>query len=90
MFDSGLRITGGIRSLTVARTQVTITTKLQEEFSYSMINTLRKYLAFFRIKNEMRTKLLREFTNNPYPFTRNVYKYLLMFFSTAMFLVYQL
>ena len=34
----------------------------------------------------MRTKLIREFTNSVYGTLKNVYKYLLMFLSTASFL----
>lgn len=34
----------------------------------------------------MRTKLIREFTANVYGSLKNVYKYLLMFLSTATFL----
>ncbi len=53
-----------------------------------MLNDLRKYLTFFRMKNDMQTKLIREFTANVYGSLKNVYKYLLMFLSTATFLAY--
>lgn len=51
-----------------------------------MLNDLRKFLTFFRMKNDMQTKLIREFTANVYGSLKNVYKYLLMFLSTASFL----
>ena len=87
-FDDGLKITktlcpyqsrpqGGKQDLSK---------KLKEERSYNMINDLRKYLTFFRMKNDMQTKLIREFTANVYGSLKNVYKYLLMFLSTATFL----
>lgn len=38
------------------------------------------------MKNDMRTKLIREFTNNVYGNLKNVYKYVLMFLSTAEFI----
>lgn len=60
--------------------------KLKEEKSFNSINDLRKYLTFFRMKNDMRTKLIREFTANVYGSLKNVYKYLLMFLSTAEYL----
>jgi len=42
-----------------------------------------------RLKNEMRTCLLREFTSNTYPYVRNVYKFMLMFLSAASYLAHQ-
>ncbi len=60
--------------------------KFKEEQSFNHINNLRKYLTFFRMKNDMKTKLIREFTANTYGSLKNVYKYLLMFLSTASFL----
>ena len=38
------------------------------------------------MKNDMQTKLIREFTANAYGSLKNVYKYLLMFLSTAAYL----
>lgn len=38
------------------------------------------------MKNDMQTKLIREFTANVYGSLKNVYKYLLMFLSTAGYL----
>ncbi len=61
--------------------------KLKQEKSFNSINDLRKYLTFFRMKNDMQTKLIREFTNNVYGSLKNVYKYLLMFLSTSSYLV---
>lgn len=63
-----------------------MTKKLKEERSFNNINDLRKFLTFFRMKNDMRTKLIREFTANVYGSLKNVYKYLLMFLSTASYL----
>jgi hypothetical protein len=61
--------------------------KLKEERSFNLINDLRKYLTFFRMKNDMQTKLIREFTSNNYGNLKNVYKYLLMFLSTSCYLI---
>ena len=33
--------------------------KLKEERSFNCINDLRKFLTFYRMKNDMRTKLIR-------------------------------
>lgn len=60
--------------------------KLKEERSFNLINDMRKWLTFFRMKNDMNTKLIRQFTANVYGSLKNVYKYLLMFLSTAGFL----
>lgn len=60
--------------------------KLKEERSYNNLNDLRKYLTFFRMKNDMLTKLIREFTNNVYGNLKNVYKYLLMFLATSVYI----
>lgn len=60
--------------------------KLKEERSFNNINDLRKYLTFFRMKNDMRTKLIREFTNNVYGGLKNVFKYILMFLSTTSYI----
>ena len=60
--------------------------KLKEERSFNLINDLRKWLTFFRMKNDFNTKLIREFTANVYGSLKNVYKYLLMFLSTASYL----
>lgn len=38
------------------------------------------------MKNDLRTKLIREFTANVYGSLKNVYKYLLMFLSTASYI----
>lgn len=38
------------------------------------------------MKNDMQTKLIREFTANVYGSLKNVYKYLLMFLSTSAYL----
>jgi hypothetical protein len=38
------------------------------------------------MKNDMQTKLIREFTANVYGTLKNVYKYLLMFLSTASYI----
>jgi hypothetical protein len=40
------------------------------------------------MKNDMRTKLIREFTNNVYGSLKNVYKYILMFLSTASYIAH--
>ena len=59
------------------------------EVSYELINEARKYLRFAFAKNEMRTKLLCTFTNFEYLYLKNVYKYILMFLSTAAFVSQQ-
>jgi len=89
-YDDGLRIT---KTLCPYQSRPTggkqdLSKKLKEERSYNMLNDLRKYLTFFRMKNDMQTKLIREFTANVYGSLKNVYKYLLMFLSTATFLAY--
>lgn len=63
-----------------------MTKKFKEEQSFNHINNLRKYLTFFRMKNDLQTKLIREFTANVYGSLKNVYKYLLMFLSTSNYL----
>jgi hypothetical protein len=87
-FDDGLKITKTLspyQSRPNAGKQ-DLSKKLKEERSFNLINDLRKYLTFFRMKNDMQTKLIREFTANVYGSLKNVYKYLLMFLSTAGYL----
>ena len=60
--------------------------KLKEERSFNCINDLRKFLTFYRMKNDMRTKLIREFTANVYGSLKNVYKYMMMFLSTSVYI----
>lgn len=38
------------------------------------------------MRNEMKTKLIKEFTNNVYGTLKNVFKYLLMFLSTSSYI----
>lgn len=87
-FDDGLRITKTLcpYQSKPQNGKLDVVKKLKEERSYTHINDLRKYLTFFRMKNDMLTKLIREFTNNVYGVLKNVYKYLLMFLSTSIFL----
>lgn len=88
-FDDGLKITKTLspyQSRPNKDGKQDMSKKLKEERSFNNINDLRKYLTFFRMKNDMRTKLIREFTNNVYGSLKNVYKYLLMFLSTASYL----
>lgn len=90
-FDDGLKIT---KSLSPYQSKPTankdgkqdMLKKLKEERSFNNMNDLRKHFTFFRMKNDMLTKLIREFTNNVYGSLKNVYKYLLMFLSTASYL----
>jgi hypothetical protein len=60
--------------------------KLMEERSFTNINNLRKYLTFFRYKNDLMNRLIKEFTNNTYACLKNVYKYMLMYLSVASFI----
>ncbi len=60
--------------------------KLAEEESFNMLNNLRKYLSFWRLKVEMFLKLIKEFTNNSYKLMKNVYKYLLMYSSVSIYI----
>lgn len=60
-YDDGLRITKTLcpyQSRPQAGKQ-DLSKKLKEERSYNMLNDLRKYLTFFRMKNDMQTKLIR-------------------------------
>jgi hypothetical protein len=50
------------------------------------VNNLRKYLIFFRYKNDFMNRLIKEFTNNSYSCMKNVYKYMLMYLSVAAFI----
>jgi serine/threonine protein kinase len=88
-FDDGLKITKTLspyQSRPNKDGKQDMSKKLKEERSFNNINDLRKFLTFFRMKNDMRTKLIREFTANVYGSLKNVYKYLLMFLSTASYL----
>lgn len=87
-FDDGLKITKTLSPYQSRPGQgkQDLSKKLKEERSFNLINDLRKWLTFFRMKNDMQTKLIREFTANVYGSLKNVYKYLLMFLSTAAFL----
>ena len=87
-FDDGLRITKTLSPYQSRPGQgkQDMSKKLKEERSFNLINDLRKYLTFFRMKNDMQTKLIREFTANVYGSLKNVYKYMLMFLSTAAYL----
>ena len=87
-FDDGLKITKTLSPYQSRPNQgkQDLSKKLKEERSFNLINDLRKYLTFFRMKNDMQTKLIREFTANVYGSLKNVYKYLLMFLSTAAYL----
>lgn len=87
-FDDGLKITKTLSPYQSRPGQgkQDLSKKLKEERSFNLINDLRKYLTFFRMKNDMQTKLIREFTANVYGSLKNVYKYLLMFLSTAGYL----
>ncbi len=90
-FDDGLKITKTLspyQSRPSKDGKQDMSKKLKEERSFNNINDLRKFLTFFRMKNDMRTKLIREFTNNVYGSLKNVYKYLLMFLSTASYLAH--
>lgn len=62
--------------------------KLKEERSFNNFNDLRKFLTFIRMKNDFRTKLIRDFTANVYAVLKNVYKYLLMFLASASYLAH--
>lgn len=87
-FDDGLKITKTLSPYQSRPNQgkQDLSKKLKEERSFNLINDLRKYLTFFRMKNDMQTKLIREFTANVYGSLKNVYKYLLMFLSTSAYL----
>ena len=60
--------------------------KLMEERSFTNVNNLRKYLTFYRYKNDLMNRLIKEFTNNTYSCLKNVYKYMLMYLSVAAFI----
>ena len=87
-FDDGLKITKTLSPYQSRPGQgkQDLSKKLKEERSFNLINDLRKWLTFFRMKNDMQTKLIREFTANVYGSLKNVYKYLLMFLATGAFL----
>ena len=87
-FDDGLRITKTLSPYQSRPGQgkQDLSKKLKEERSFNLLNDLRKYLTFFRMKNDMQTKLIRQFTANVYGSLKNVYKYLMMFLSTAAYL----
>ena len=88
-FDDGLKITKTLspyQSRPQKDGKQDLSKKLKEERSFNNINDLRKFLTFFRMKNDMQTKLIRQFTANVYGSLKNVYKYLLMFLSTASYI----
>lgn len=87
-FDDGLKITKTLSPYQSRPGQgkQDLSKKLKEERSFNLINDLRKWLTFFRMKNDLQTKLIREFTANVYGSLKNVYKYLLMFLATTAFL----
>jgi len=88
-FESGIKITKTLspyQSRPQTNSKGDMSKKFKEERSFNCINDLRKYLLFFRMKNDMRTKLIREFTGNVYGSLKNVYKYMMMFLSTSMYI----
>jgi len=60
-FDDGLKITKTLSPYQSRPNQgkQDLSKKLKEERSFNLINDLRKYLTFFRMKNDMQTKLIR-------------------------------
>lgn len=61
-FDDGLKITKTLspyQSRPNKDGKQDMSKKLKEERSFNSINDLRKFLTFFRMKNDMRTKLIR-------------------------------
>ncbi len=67
-------------------TKISPEIKLEEEASYQKYITAQKYLIFFRMKNDFMVKIIKSFTDNPYPILKNVYKYILMFLSVCSYI----
>lgn len=88
-FDDGLRLTKTIspyQSKPMKDKKQGMLKKLMEERSFTNVNNLRKYLTFFRFKNDFLNRLIKEFTNNSYSCLKNVYKYMLMYLSVCSFI----
>lgn len=61
-FDDGLKITKSLspyQSKPLKDGKQDMLKKLKEERSFNLMNDLRKWETFFRMKNDMRTKLIR-------------------------------
>lgn len=60
--DDGLRITRTVspyQSIPMKYGKVDMIKKLKEERSYSNLNSLRKYLSFYRMKSDFMNKLIK-------------------------------